>query len=102
MNDHRRNELIANLTFFLFFLVGILLFLTLLDSSQSFDESMVKELVALSIGEFILCLISLMGMCFSNSILDMERKKNGKHSWRKEDMDELEERVRKLEEKKDP
>lgn len=80
---------------------GLVLF-TLISFWPGEQMSLEKlsALVCMMVGLCVFICCMLLGAIYSNDIRKAERKKNGlRRSWKAEDLDELEERVRKLEEK---
>ena len=78
--------------------MGLILCSVMLTDTNLTIEQMQKDVVAL------LCVVSLamftlVGGMYSHEIYMGERKKKGLHKWTRENMDELEERVKALEEK---
>ncbi len=97
----KKDEIIS----FTFTMLGICLCVVLIHSEPAFDltpENLWKY-IALALGMMMVCVLSLMGSVYSATLRAIERKKKGlRPEWHFKDMDELEERVKKLEEKKDP
>ena len=89
----------------LFICLGIGLCVLLLYSEPNFEltpETLWKY-IALLLGMMTVYTLGAMGGIYRAGINANERRKNGlRPRWKCEDMDELEERVRKLKEKKDP
>jgi hypothetical protein len=60
-----------------------------------------NELVCMMMGFCVFICCMLIGAIYSENMREAERKKNGlRRSWKADDLDELEERIRKLEEEK--
>lgn len=93
---------LSRLAFMVMSYIGVLLFLEIFYSYESLDETHIKMGVAVLGGLVGLVCYIYLGGTLANMIMRTGRKKFGKHDWYRKDLDELEERVRKLEEKKDP
>ena len=81
--------------------MGLVLF-TLISLSPGEQMSLEKlnELVCIMMGLCVFICCMLIGAVTSTDMRKAERKKNGlRENWKAKDLDELEERVRKLEEK---
>ena len=82
--------------------MGLVLF-TLISFSPGEQMSLEKlnELVCMMMGFCVFICCMLIGAVYSESMRKAERKKNGlRENWKAKDLDELEERIRKLEEEK--
>lgn len=89
----------SKLVFFGWFGMGLIVCIVMgTETTDLSFEQMQKDVTAL-MSVVILALFSFVGMMYSHKIYLGERKKKGLHRWTRENMDELEERVKALEEK---
>lgn len=89
----------------IFVVMGLVCCVAMVRSEPAFEltpENLWKY-TALSLGLVVFYLTIFVGKAYSRMIRGATRKKSGlRREWHYEDLDELEERIKKLEEKKDP
>ena len=78
--------------------MGLIVCILMWTDTDLSIEQMQKDITAL-LSTVTLAACTMIGGMYSHEIYMGERKKKGLHKWTRENMDELEERIRKLEEK---
>ena len=80
--------------------LGVFIFFCCLADESPWELETVTHNLKVLLGAYALALLSVLGLVYAHGMYVDDRKKKGLHRWNNEAMDELEERVRKLEEEK--
>lgn len=87
-----------DIVFFGWVSIGLIVCIVMWTDTNLSIEQMQKDVIAL-LCVVTLAMFTIIGSVYSHEVYMGERKKKGLHRWTRENMDDLEERVKALEEK---